>query len=745
MSTSSEPTADRLFDLLPVIHKMRDAEQGYPLKALLRVIAEQVNVVEADIDQLYRNWFIETAEDWVVPYLGELIGYRPVIVAGNPDGLLDPAEERLNRVLTPRREVANTIRYRRRKGTLALLELLARDVADWPARAVEFFKLLGWNQNLNHLHLERASLVDVRRMSELELVDGPFDITAHTVDVRRPNSARTLGRHNVPSVGVFVWRLKPYSVTRTPAYCAEGVAPNLWTFSVLGNDAPLYTSPATQEDPSQIAAELDLPTPIRRRGLEENLTSYYPGPSLSIWAEGWAGLAKNQPVPAEAIVAADLSGWKYIPEKGKVAVDPVLGRFAFPPRQLPKKGVQVSYHYGFSADMGGGEYDRKLSEPASRWGTSSEGPSEQITPAYFKVGEGQPHRSLGSALRKWEKDAPVGAVIEITDSGVYVEPIAIELDPDQVLQIRAANGVRPVVRLLDWQTDAPDALVVTLGQGSRFVLDGLMVTGRAVHFQGAEAGEDSPQPEHDCLAEIVIRHCTLVPGWGIGPKCEPKRPSEPSLELYKVGARVSIEKSILGSIQVYEDEVRADPIPLCVSDSIVDATDSRREAIGAAGEGVAHAVLTVRRSTVFGSIEVHAMELGEDSIFMDCINVARRQIGCVRFSYVKPGCRTPKRYRCQPDLVVEKTRTIADPAERARMVASEPVRVVPQFTAVRYGNPAYAQLALTCAREISTGASDQSEMGVFHDLFQPQRRTNLETRLNEYTPAGMNVGIFYAN
>jgi hypothetical protein len=36
-------------------------------------------------------------------------------------------------------------------------------------------------------------------------------------------------------------------------------------------------------------------------------------------------------------------------------------------------------------------------------------------------------------------------------------------------------------------------------------------------------------------------------------------------------------------------------------------------------------------------------------------------------------------------------------------------------------------------------------MGVFHDLFQPQRAANLHARLNEYTPAGMNVGIIFAS
>ena len=46
---------DRLNELLPAIYRQRDAEQGWPLQALLQVITEQVDIVEADIDQLYEN------------------------------------------------------------------------------------------------------------------------------------------------------------------------------------------------------------------------------------------------------------------------------------------------------------------------------------------------------------------------------------------------------------------------------------------------------------------------------------------------------------------------------------------------------------------------------------------------------------------------------------------------------------------------------------------------------------------
>src|SRR5262245_53360688 len=120
MNTPTQPStrdrADRLYELLPTIHRMRDVEEGHPLRPLLRVIAEQMNIVEDGVVHLYDNWFIETAQDWAVPYLGDLVGHVPVAQAGLPAGTLACENAR---VLVPRREVANAIRNRRAKGTLA--------------------------------------------------------------------------------------------------------------------------------------------------------------------------------------------------------------------------------------------------------------------------------------------------------------------------------------------------------------------------------------------------------------------------------------------------------------------------------------------------------------------------------------------------------------------------------------------------------------------------------------------------
>jgi hypothetical protein len=708
-------TLDRLYELLPMLYRQRDELAGEPLRALLRVIAEQVNVVEEDIARLYENWFIETCEEWAVPYIGDLVGYTPAAEAGSmgDPGTAEGAAR--NRALVPRREIANVVRYRRARGTLALLELLAGDVAGWPARAVEFYRLLCVAQGINHLHLDRGRTVDLRAGDQLDTLDGPFDRIAHTADIRRIPSHRTRGRHNIPSVGLFAWRLRSYPVTRTPAYCLEEVGPHCFTFSVLSNDTQLYVNPQRQSDPTAIAGELNLPTPIRRRAMKDHQEDYYgEGRSIAIWTD-----SPRQQIPPERIVVADLTDWHYIPHRDQVAIDPKLGRIAFPPRQLPKLGVWVSYRYAFSADMGGGEYRRTVTQPAGA--------------TFYRVGERQKLRRINDALDEWRQAKPAHAVIELVEGGVFVEPIHVELEAGQTLQIRAGNRTRPVLRLLDWQTEQPDALSVTGGAGSRFTLDGLLITGRGVEAQGD-------------LGALTIRHCTLVPGWGIHNDCRPRRPAEPSLELIDTSARVTIDHSIVGAIQVSEDEVRTDPIAISISDSILDATSEDREAVRTPSGGITHATLRIVRSTVIGTIATHGIELAENSIFMGKVTVARRQIGCVRFCYVPTGSRTPRRYNCQPDLVERTVKeSTTDPTERAAATLRERNRVRPQFNSLRYGAPTYCQLSESCAVEIARGADDESEMGAFHDLFQPQRAANLAARVDEHVPAGSDAGIIYAS
>jgi hypothetical protein len=719
---------DRLYELLPAVHRRLDKAQGYPLRALLAVIEEQVDFLEADIDQSYENWFIETAESWVVPYLAELIGYDPVHAAGEVGDPATPGGEARNRVLTPRRDVANTIRNRRRKGTLALLEDLAFDVAGWPARAVEHFRLLVETQSLDYLHLDRARTIDLRDGDALELLGSPFERLPHTVDARRPAGCTPVGRFNLPNVGLFVWRLKTYPVTSTSAYSLEEAGAHNFTFSILGNDAPLFARPEPEADVG-IADEANLPVRIRRRMLERDLAAEEPrlyGPEGSIVV---ALGAERSVVPAEQLVVADLSDWAYVARRGTVVIDPELGRLSFPPHDAPDEGVWVDYRYGFADDIGGGEYVRTVSQPRGAAVYPVGGP-DPVGRADGGDGAVETFATLGEALSRWREDQPLHAVIELRESGYYVDPIELDLRADQSLQIRAAVGVRPVIRMLDRQPGRADSLRVRGEKASRFTLDGVVLKGRPIRAHGD-------------LASLTIRHSTLVPGWDLRSNCDPRRPAEPSIELIETGACVVVDHSIVGSIQVSRDAVQADPSRLEITDSIVDATSAEREAIGGVGWPSAHVVLDVARSTVVGEVQVHAIDVAENTIFLGSMCVARSQIGCIRFSYVQPGSRTPRRHRCQPDLVV--AAVPGDDAVADRLRHRERRRVRPQFASLRYGTPDYARLAVGCAEEIRRGADDRSEMGVFHDLFEPQRRINLEVRLDEHVPAAADVGIHLAS
>lgn len=746
--------ADRLYQLLPSIYRMVDTEEGYSLQALLQVIAEQVNIVEEDITRLYDNWFIETCDDWVVPYIGELIGFQPVHEAGEPGDPRQAQGHARNKILIPRREVANVISYRRRKGTLALLELLANNVAGWPARAVEFYKLLGWTQHLNHPRLKRGQPANLGAGADLDLLNSAFGKTTHTVDVRRINSHRTRGHFNIGSAALFVWRLKTYSVTRTPAYCIEEEGPECYTFNALGHDTQLYNVAQPETSPTHIADVLNLPTPIRRRPFEDQTSESEPrhasadyyNKSLNMWLlerENKQQPPKMVPIPRENVIPANLSDWhRFRPARNFVAVDPVLGRIVFPSNQKPRGGVVVSYHYAFSADIGGGEYERPLSEADDA----------QI----FRVGKNEDLKTIAAALEAWRKPEPSerarSAVIEIQDSGVYTEQISINLDPGEYLQLRAAQRKRPVIRLLDYQSSLPDALSIQGRKGSRFILDGLTIGGRGIQINGQESNAEDPMISEategdDDLCDVTIRHCTLVPGWSLECDCEPRRPNDPSLKLEYSRARIRIEHSILGSITTESRERVTEPQQIQITDSILDATSEDRIALGSSRGAVAYVALKIARCTVIGRVQTHSIELAENTIFNGVVTVARRGRGCVRFCYVPDESRTPRRYECQPDLVKQAVIENAGiPAEdKAAVMEQESDRVRPVFNSSRYGSPSYCQLADRCAEEITRGADDESEMGVFHDLFQPQRAANLRARLDEFTPAGMDAGIVYAN
>jgi hypothetical protein len=147
-------------------------------------------------------------------------------------------------------------------------------------------------------------------------------------------------------------------------------------------------------------------------------------------------------------------------------------------------------------------------------------------------------------------------------------------------------------------------------------------------------------------------------------------------------------------------------------------------------------------------VEAQSLDAG-NSIFNDRIDIARRQTGCVRFSFVPFGSVTPRRYRCQPELEIQEQvneRNKLGPLSVAEELA---IRnrvlswLIPTFNSLAYGHHAYCQLSNATPEAITTGGDNAAEMGVFNYLQQPQRLANLEVVMEEYLRLGLEAGVTF--
>lgn len=210
-------TRTPFFQRLPEIYRIRDAEQFPPdqFQAYLRVFEATFGAVHENIESLYHDLFIDTCDDWVIPYLADLLGTSHL--QGEPRTL--------------RADVADTIALRRRKGTLGAIERLTANLTGWAARSVELRENLVWTQHLNHqrpdvggtpphaysrltrFYVPRGGTTPVRDPAMLRQLGGPFSPFAHTVDVKPATSLAP--QYNLPNLAIFVWRLAAYRVRLT--------------------------------------------------------------------------------------------------------------------------------------------------------------------------------------------------------------------------------------------------------------------------------------------------------------------------------------------------------------------------------------------------------------------------------------------------------------------------------------------------------------------------------------------------
>ena len=686
-----------------------------PLQSLMMLVQEQLEAVAYDLDQLYDDQFIETCAQWVIPYIGDLIGYQSV------KGIAAAIDN-------PRAEVAETISLRRRKGTVLVMEQLARDATGWSAHAVEFFRYLGDTQYMNHLRLHNYYAPDLRCWQSGLYIDSGFDRTSHRVDVRRIEPRR--GRYNIQNIGIFLWSLNAYSITGADATPAATNASHpgqfCYRFSSLGMDIPLFHRAKSQGEQITAPAEpYNVADRLRRRVLCDDLQKgigaiyYGEGASLAIYL---GGKLLNPYEIKVADLAGDDGNWANLPASGGpyvAVVDPELGRIAL--ADDPRDPLTVSYHYGFNAEMGGGEYSREdtflVTDPA--WIVPFPDPRFADLPA-----------ALSYAVGQLALNGEVAVEISGSTTIELTAPLSIDLPADTTLEIRAAAGSRPTL-LLNHE------LAITGDAASSLVLNGLVMAA------GAGMAPASPSPvalvhlpavgptnTNNLLSQLSLTHCTLVPGWAVKTDGTPLFPTEPALVIEPEGAIVAVHRSIIGGIRAAEFAT------VNCSDSILDATDPTNVAYAAVDSVNGGGGLTLTGCTVVGKIHAELLTLVSNSILWGALAAAdsapwvsalvadRKQEGCVRFSFIPYQSVTPRRFKC-----VE--RALASPQ--------------PYFFSLRYGRPNYLKLLVSTDDSIRRGADDGGEMGAFHFLLAPQRESDLQIRMQEYTPVGLEVGLIYQN
>lgn len=760
-----------LYARLPEIYRTRDAEQMPPgqLAAYLGAVEQMLGAVHESIEALHEDHFIETCDDWVVPYLADLLGTTHL--KGDPRTL--------------RADVADTIALRRRKGTLGAIERLAANLTGWPCRAVELFPNLAWAQHLNHQRPDaggrppygvptmtrftprRGGTVPVRDPAMLALAGTAFDPFAYTPDVKRADDG---ARHvNLPNLAIWLWRLAAYRVAVTRPL-VKGVtdlgAPPVGSsrarlavrldLDPLDRPVRLFNTYQQPEAGTGGAHPLTAPdavgAPILPARLESgseagNPAAYVRVDSFTETAAGPDGLETGDVglqlyVPegvldgvAWRVRSANLCAWETGLD-GELAafdlvVDPIIGRvlvglatqaqvdlLVAGPAGSPVARGYVGYTYGAVGPVG--------AHPVSR--------DHLAGGAVLRVVDGLDPAAptLTQALENLQDETgPV--VVEIRDSLVH------DLDPATLagalgeggivavrlahpLTIRGVGGARPIVRLASplafrpLDPAAPEAATVSVG------LHGLFVTG------GPGLGATDPLVARAAVARLEVEGSTLDPG-GHVQRDGSRAPMRAAMRLangygfadpddadaFAPTPDIVVSRSVVGSLAI-DDGYR-----LHLQESVVDGGDGPGDlpthdpAVGPASAGESHAAATsVRGVTVLGRMHVREVR-GSGGIFAQRLDAWNHQVGCLRHCWFSgDGDHLPPNYAC---------------------VSASAAAVV--LTSAQHGQPGYVQLARGTGFDVTDRGPGDDAMGATGFLLEAHKWVNLDVRLREFMPVGV--------
>jgi hypothetical protein len=570
--------ADKLWKLLPAVYRVEDTDKfdaNGPLREMTLRIGATAAEIRRNIDRLWEDQSIETCDDWVIPYLADLLDTR--LVYG-----LDASGQRL--------DVANTIDYRRRKGTLGVIEQVANDITQWDVKAVEFFRSLARTrhgldpaiavkgaQGAALTQAERligaltrtpaGGFADLRNVYGAKRTGGAFDEFFYTADARMGRGR--YGWRAISHLGLFVWRLKAVLVGPTTPVPVKG-CPGWFCFDPTGRNAPLFNAAEAFDSADWVPAiETRVRGPISQALLDASLlTPEIAGAGQTgavlktrLWGKNPASL----PNPGDLLTIEGVNAFH--PQSGDTGVLQVFALAApvsadmasnaaltlHPPIVASGAGRNVTASPADGAQI---QLDRNKAEklypatiriyaadgdedavpaknltlrpergrfflaggnaPVAVWayGFSSEigaGPYDRNSQATSIPTPGPETVLTGGGDALVNAPASAGT-LTLDDSLTYHGPSAPRMV--QNLTLRAGEQSRPLVRL------APGAPLVLVGAGpdATLTLDGLFVSGGDILLQGQ-------------FASVTLACCTLDPG-----KAASGAPSSPPAAHYALAA-----------------------------------------------------------------------------------------------------------------------------------------------------------------------------------------------------------------
>jgi hypothetical protein len=770
---------EKLWEWIPEVYKTEDGPVDPPgvLRAMVAILARQAAVARRSIDRLGEDAFIERCDDWAVPYIGDLVGTR----------LVHELNRRGRRV-----DVARTIFYRRRKGTLLVLEILIRDITGWEGVVVESFRRLARTRHgLDPEPLDQVGPVTETppggwaRLSAArgaERVDGPFDEFGHTPDFRQLRGS--LGRSNIPKLNFHLYRLFPFEVRFATAV---DFGSGRFTFDPSGRDIPLFM-PNQRPDPQawHPARDWELPAPMTCRLLgaaryliTADLIDALISAGLSSSAADELARYVGVRFPHEARLRqtiASLDNAAAILARfdpllaGAITPDSPKAHLIPTPIQPDPSAVAVSQ--GPDSGAPPVEQQRITSGNLADWGVSL----ATLPPEKRLVID--PERG-----RFWFPTPPAGAVwVPVyhcgfsgnVGAGTYDRRRGLETqnvtpipdggagDPGPVVMNVPPPPVSGVFQLADDKTYLPDGDITGIDKATfqaanfrRPYVSRVSPSGTEWIFEAepkAPVATGEPEPEANRRVLVLDGLWIGIEEEGTVPVPEPCAPVPAALVLQGGFDRVVIRHCTLdpGGEKARIDPGQCQAIPFVklvvrghVEELVIDSS-----IVGPIGEDTASGDTgTIQKLVICDSIvhsidpkNVPAIETGLGEVHLKRVTVfgsvtvnrlfaSEAMIqGLTRVTDTQHGC-----FRFSTtDETPEKR---LPPQFESHLFA--PAIPPHFFISRRFGDPGYAQLSETAPADVVYGAENGSEIGAFSGLLSPIKLDDLQAKVSEFMPFGL--------